>query len=131
WVADLNRLYRTEPALHTRDCGDLGFQWVEANDASSSVVAFLRWGREGRDVVLVVGNFTPVVRSGYRVGVPYPGRWVELLNGDATSYGGSGQGNLGGLDAEPIPSHGFPHSLPLTLPPLATLFLKPGPAQSP
>jgi len=125
WVADLNRLYRMEPALHARDCGDIGFQWVEPNDASSSVIAFLRWGRQEREVVLAVGNFTPVVRSGYRVGVPYPGRWAELLNGDATVYGGSGQGNLGGVEADPIPAHGFPHSLSLTLPPLAMLFLKP------
>ncbi|GAB4310452.1 MAG: 1,4-alpha-glucan branching protein GlgB [Candidatus Bipolaricaulota bacterium] len=125
WVADLNRLYRAEPALHVRDCGDVGFQWVEPSDASASVVAFLRWGRTERDVVLAVGNFTPVVRFGYRVGVPYPGRWMELLNGDATAYGGSGQGNLGGVEADPLPAHGFPHSLSLALPPLAMLFLKP------
>lgn len=125
WVTDLNRLYRSEPALHTRDCGDLGFQWVEPNDASSSVVAFLRWGRRERGVVLVVGNFTPVVRNGYRVGVPYPGRWTELLNGDGTAYGGSGQGNWGEVTADPIPAHGFPYTLSLTLPPLAILFLKP------
>jgi 1,4-alpha-glucan branching enzyme len=127
WVADLNRLYRTEPALHARDCGDLGFQWVEPNDGASSVVAFLRWGRGEREVVLAAGNFTPVVRTGYRVGVPYPGRWAEVLNGDATEYGGSGVGNLGAVEAEPVPSHGFPQSLSLTLPPLAMLFLKPAP----
>ncbi len=125
WVADLNRLYRSEPALHARDCGDIGFQWVEPNDAASSVVAFLRWGRGEREVVLVVGNFTPVVRLGYRVGVPYPGRWGELLNSDATDYSGSGQGNLGGVEAEPIPGQGFAQSLSLTLPPLGILFLKP------
>lgn len=125
WVSDLNRLYRTEPALHTRDCGDLGFQWVEAHDAAASVVAFLRWGRSEHEVVLAVGNFTPVVRWAYRVGVPHPGRWRELLNGDAVEYGGSGQGNLGGVEAEPVPCHGFPQSLSLTLPPLAMLFLKP------
>lgn len=124
WVADLNRLYCAEPALHSRDCGDIGFQWVEPSDAGSSVVAFLRWGREDRDVVLAVGNFTPVVRTGYRVGVPYPGRWAEILNGDATAYGGSGQGNLGGVDAEEVPAHGFPRSLSLTLPPLAMLFFR-------
>ncbi len=125
WVADLNRLYRSEPSLHTRDCGDLGFQWVEAGDASASVVAFLRWGREAEDPVLFVGNFTPVVRFGYRVGVPSGGRWEELLNSDAVEYEGSGQGNLGGVEAEPVPAHGFPQSLSLTLPPLAVLFLKP------
>ena len=125
WVADLNHLYRSEPALHTRDCGDLGFEWVEPNDAASSVIAFLRRGHSDRDVILVVGNFTPVVRSGYRIGVPRPGRWAELLNGDAVDYGGSGQGNLGGTEAEPVPAHGFTQSLSLTLPPLAMLFLKP------
>jgi len=125
WVADLNRLYCAEPALHQRDCGDLGFQWVEAGDAASSTVAFLRWGKENQEVVLAVGNFTPVVRSGYRVGVPSIGRWAELLNSDAVDYGGSGQGNLGGVDAELVPAHGFPQSLSLTLPPLAMLFLKP------
>jgi len=125
WVADLNRLYRAEPALHARDCGDLGFQWVEPNDAASSVIAFLRWGRQDREVILAVGNFTPVVRSGYRLGVPYPGRWLELLNGDAAEYGGSGQGNVGSVRAEQIPCLGFSQSLSLTLPPLAMLFLKP------
>ena len=125
WLGDLNRLYRTEPALHRRDCGDLSFQWVEANDAAASAVAFLRWGEEGKEVVLAVGNFTPVVRAGYRVGVPHGGRWTEILNSDAADYGGSGQGNLGRVETESIPSHGFPQSLSLTLPPLAMLFLKP------
>ncbi len=125
WVADLNRLYCAEPALHERDCESAGFQWVQADDAAASVIAFLRRGKAEGEVVLAVGNFTPVVRSGYRVGVPHPGRWRELLNGDAGEYGGSGQGNLGGVEAEPIPAHGFPYSLSLTLPPLAMLFLKP------
>lgn len=124
WVADLNRLYREEGALHTRDCGDLGFQWVVPDDADSSVIAFLRLGWEG-EPVLFVGNFTPVVRAGYRVGVPRGGRWRELLNSDAREYGGSGVGNLGGAEAEEVPSHGFPHCLSLTLPPLGALFLKP------
>ncbi len=123
WVRDLNRVYRAEPALHELDCDPQGFQWVEPNDAQSSVLAFLRWGR--KDCVLVVCNFTPVVRHGYRVGVPRPGFWKELLNSDAHEYGGSGVGNLGGVEAQPLPAHGFPYSLPLTLPPLGVLFLKP------
>jgi 1,4-alpha-glucan branching enzyme len=125
WLADLNRLYRTEPALYRRDCGDLGFQWVEPNDATSSAIAFLRWGRADREVILAVGNFTPVVRTDYRVGVPHGGRWSEILNSDAKGYGGSGQGNLGGVKADTIPCQGFPQSLSLTLPPLAMLFFKP------
>jgi len=125
WVRDLNRVYRGERALHELDCDPAGFQWVEPNDADSSVLAFLRSGRSPGDWVLVVGNFTPVVRGGYRVGVPRPGFWRELLNSDAQEYGGSGEGNLGGVEAQPIPAHGFPYSLPLTLPPLGIVFLKP------
>ncbi len=125
WVRDLNRVYRGERALHELDCDPAGFQWVEPNDADSSVLAFLRSGRSPGDWVLVVGNFTPVVRGGYRVGVPRPGFWRELLNSDAREYGGSGVGNLGGVEAQPIPAHGLPYSLPLTLPPLGILFLKP------
>ena len=125
WVRDLNRVYRGERALHELDCDPAGFQWVEPNDADSSVLAFLRSGRSPGDWVLVVGNFTPVVRGGYRVGVPRPGFWRELLNSDAQEYGGSGAGNLGGVEAQPIPAHGFPYSLPLTLPPLGIVFLKP------
>ena len=124
WVRDLNRVYRGERALHELDCDPAGFQWVEPNDADSSVLAFLRSGRSPGDWVLVVGNFTPVVRGGYRVGVPRPGFWRELLNSDAQEYGGSGEGNLGGVEAQPIPAHGFPYSLPLTLPPLGIVFLK-------
>ncbi len=125
WVRDLNRVYRGERALHELDCDPAGFQWVEPNDADSSVLAFLRSGRSPGEWVLVVGNFTPVVRGGYRVGVPRPGFWRELLNSDAREYGGSGVGNLGGVEAQPIPAHGLPYSLPLTLPPLGILFLKP------
>jgi len=91
-------------------------------------VAFLRRARELGDVVLVVSNFTPVVRSDYRVGVPRPGRWRELVNTDADAYGGSGQGNAGGVWAESKAWHGRPHSLSLTLPPLSTVILKPAEA---
>jgi 1,4-alpha-glucan branching enzyme len=122
-VRDLNRLYRTLPALHVKDTESSGFEWIEATDAESSVYAFLRLGGDGDAPVLVVCNFTPVVREGYRVGVPSGGRWAERLNTDSAIYGGSDVGNLGGVEAEPVPQHGRPFSLNLTLPPLATLIL--------
>lgn len=124
WVQDLNRLYRQDPALHQQDCAPGGFEWIDCTDAEQSVIAFLRYGHASPTPILVVCNFTPVPRFGYRVGVPYPGFWRELLNSDAQEYGGSGMGNLGGVEATPIPFHNRPYSLELTLPPLAILFLK-------
>jgi 1,4-alpha-glucan branching enzyme len=124
WIDDLNRLYRDTPALHELDCDAAGFEWVDANDAVSSVIAFLRRGHAD-EPVLVVCNFTPVPRANHRVGVPSGGVWRELLNSDADVYGGSGQGNLSAIEAAPVPFHGRPHSLVLTLPPLAALFLSP------
>jgi 1,4-alpha-glucan branching enzyme len=123
-VSDLNRLYREEAALHELDLDPAGFEWVDANDAAASVLSFLRKPRSAGGPVLVVCNFTPVVRLDYRVGVPHAGRWVEILNSDAEGYGGSGQGNSGGLEAEAIPHHGRDHSLNLTLPPLGAVFLR-------
>ncbi|HLE84496.1 MAG TPA: 1,4-alpha-glucan branching protein GlgB [Thermoanaerobaculia bacterium] len=136
-VGDLNRLYRQEPALHELDCDPAGFEWLEANDAEASVLAFLRKGRSkeesaaakpkgepAADLVVCVFNFTPTVRTDYRLGVPRGGRWQELLNTDAPIYWGSGQGNLGGVEAAPVPAHGRTHSLTLTLPPLGAIFLK-------
>ena len=125
WVKDLNRIYQEERALHELDCEPSGFQWVIPDDADSGVLAFLRKGKEPRDCVLVVAHFTPVVREGYRVGVPFPGFWQELLNSDAKEYCGSGVGNLGGVWSEEVPSQSFPFSLSLTIPPLGILFLKP------
>jgi 1,4-alpha-glucan branching enzyme len=125
WVRDLNRIYQEERALHELDCEPSGFQWVIPDDADSGVLAFLRKGKEPRDCVLVVAHFTPVVREGYRVGVPFPGFWQELLNSDAKEYCGSGVGNLGGVWSEKVPSQNFPFSLSLTIPPLGILFLKP------
>lgn len=124
WVQDLNRVYREESALHELDCEPEGFQWVIADDADSGVLAFLRKAQEARECVLIVAHFTPVVRANYRVGVPFPGIWRELLNSDAREYGGSGVGNLGGALAEPVPAQGLPCSLTLTIPPLGILFLK-------
>lgn len=125
WVADLNRLYRREPALHERDADPAGFEWVDFSDVEKSVVSYLRRGRSADDVVLVACNFTPVPRYNYRVGVPFGGFWKEVLNSDATEYGGSGVGNLGGVEAEQVPAHGRPWSLPLTLPPLAAVVFTP------
>jgi 1,4-alpha-glucan branching enzyme len=123
WVEDLNRLYRREPALFTQDFSPGGFEWIDCNDVEQSVITFLRKGREG-EMILVACNFTPVPRYNYRVGVPTGGFWQEILNSDAQEYGGSGHGNLGGMEATPIPCHGRLHSLNLTLPPLGAVFFK-------
>lgn len=124
WVEDLNRVYREEPALFQLDFDQSGFQWIDCTDLDNSVISFIRRGRHSEDVIMVVANFTPVVRYNYRVGAPRSGFWKELLNSDASLYGGSGQGNLGGVETSPIPHHGHYQSLNLTLPPLAILFFK-------
>ena len=123
-VGDLNRLYRDYPALHETDTRPEGFEWAVVNDSENSVLAYFR--RRGDEMLLVVHNLTPVPRHEYRIGVPGPGRWVEILNSDAEVYGGSGQGNLGGVDTGPlsVPSRGRPESIDVTLPPLATVVLK-------
>jgi 1,4-alpha-glucan branching enzyme len=122
WVGDLNRLYRNEPALHELDCDPAGFEWIDCDDKDSSVVSLLRKGHSTSKLVIAVCNLTPVPRMGYRIGVPRGGYWRELLNSDATEYGGSGMGNGGGIQAEPTPLHGRPCSLKLTLPPLSVMF---------
>jgi 1,4-alpha-glucan branching enzyme len=124
WVGDLNRLYLEEPALHRLDFDPRGFRWIDCNDSLASVLSWLRLSDAGAPIV-VVCNFTPVPRRNYRVGVPAGGFWHEVLNSDARDYGGSGQGNLGGVEAAPLPTHGRPYSLALTLPPLGALFLRP------
>jgi 1,4-alpha-glucan branching enzyme len=124
WVRDLNRLYRREPALHARDFDMHGFEWADLHDWEHSVISFLRRGDGPDDLMLVVCNFTPVPHVNYRVGVPRGGRWTEALNSDAALYGGSGLGNLGGVEAAPVPAHGRDHSLVLALPPLAVLFFR-------
>jgi len=125
WVRELNRLYRDTPALYELDFSQQGFEWIDCNDAEGSVLAFLRKDRTRGGVVLVVCNFTPMLRENYRVGVPRGGLWRERLNSDAREYGGSGQGNLGAVEASPLPAHGRFHSLSLRLPPLGVLFLTP------
>ncbi len=124
WVADLNHFYRSRPSMFELDHDPGGFEWVDFRDTDSSVVSYLRKSRDER-FTLVVLNHTPVARYGYRVGVPLPGLWKEALNSDAPTYGGSGVGNLGGVEAEPISFHGHPYSIPVTLPPLGALFFTP------
>ncbi len=123
-VRDLNRLYRSSPALHRFDCEPSGFEWIDAGDASQSILSFIRRGEAEEPPVAVVCNFTPVVRHGFRLGVPKQGRWIEKLNTDSGVYGGSNVGNLGSVEAQAISSHGQPFSVELTLPPLATVMLE-------
>lgn len=124
WVRDLNTIYRGEPSLYELDCEPEGFSWVDCNDAEQSVLCLIRRGRDVDDATLLVCNFTPVPRTNYRVGVPRAGRWEEFLNSDAPLYGGSGQGNLGGVDSAPVPAHGHRQSLNLVLPPLGLIALR-------
>jgi 1,4-alpha-glucan branching enzyme len=129
-VGDLNRVYKDYPALHETDCVPEGFEWAVVNDSEASVLAYFRRASNG-ETLLVVHNLTPVPRDAYRIGVPGPGRWVEVLNSDSEIYGGSGQGNMGGVDTGPlsVPHHGRPESIDLTLPPLATLVFKQFPGE--
>ena len=122
-VRDLNRLYRETPALHARDCEPRASAGSSSTTTTQSVFAWLRCGARSDPPVAVVCNFTPVPREGYRVGLPYQGNWREVLNTDAGSYGGSNMGNSAASRPRRNPSHGFPASATLTLPPLATLFL--------
>jgi 1,4-alpha-glucan branching enzyme len=124
WVRDLNQFYKSEPAMHELDNQPGGFDWVDCSDANASVLSFVRRGRSTDDIILCVLNLTPVVRDGYRVGVPSAGYWQERLNSDAGFYWGSNVGNSGGVFAEAIPMHGQPFSVLLNLPPLAAVFFK-------
>jgi 1,4-alpha-glucan branching enzyme len=123
WIGDLNALMRAEPALHELDFDAAGFEWIDARDSDASVITFVRRAQRGAPI-LVVCNFTPVPRSNYMVGVPAPGFWKEVLNSDARHYGGSGAGNLGGVESAPVAAQGRFNSLALTLPPLATVFFR-------
>jgi len=124
WVEDLNRLYRSEPALHELDCDSAGFEWIDGSDVEHSAISFIRKGKSTGEIVLIVCNFTPMTHFNYKVGAPRGGSWIELLNSDAKQYGGSGQGNLGGVEAATVPWHGRPYSLNITVPPLAAMFFK-------
>jgi 1,4-alpha-glucan branching enzyme len=121
WVRDLNTFYRGQATLHQLDFEAAGFEWVDCKDFQRSVTSFLRRARNPDDQLLFVCNFTPVIRQNYRIGISAGGYWREVLNSDAPVYGGSGQGNLGGLSAVPLPIHGRPFSLNMLLPPLAMI----------
>jgi 1,4-alpha-glucan branching enzyme len=129
WVRDLNTFYRGQPSVYEVDFEPSGFEWVDSGDFEGSVISFLRRAKNPGDMTLFVCNFTPVPRHNYRVGAPVNGYWIEALNSDAPLYGGSGQGNSGGVEAVPLPVHGRPYSLELTIPPLGILVLRPGPPQ--
>jgi 1,4-alpha-glucan branching enzyme len=125
WVRDLNTFYRGRPSLFEVDFEPAGFEWVDCSDSARSILCFLRKGRNPADLTLFACNFTPVPRHNYRVGVPWDCHWREALNSDAQLYGGSGQGNIGGASAAPLPVHGRPYSLNLTLPPLGMVVFCP------
>jgi 1,4-alpha-glucan branching enzyme len=125
-VSDIQREYRSNPALYEVDFEWMGFQWLESHDNENSVFAFLRKGRDPNDVVVVVCNFTPVPRKEYLVGVPTGGPWREILNTDSSLYSGSDVGNGGVVWAEDKGKSGQPHTLSLTLPPLGALYFRPG-----
>ncbi|MBT8141569.1 MAG: alpha amylase C-terminal domain-containing protein, partial [Gammaproteobacteria bacterium] len=120
-VADLNRIYRDTPALYELDCESAGFAWIEGGAQADNVLSFIRWDTQRQAPVMVVCNFSPIRRAPYRIGAPMAGHWREILNTDSELYGGSGSGNLGGLDTEKIPAHGHADSFAMTLPPLSTL----------
>jgi 1,4-alpha-glucan branching enzyme len=124
FVEDLNRTYRQTPALHVFDNDPRGFQWLDPHDSQQSVFSYLRRGYPTDNDVIVVCNFTPVPRQNYRVGAPHSGCWQEILNTDSNIYGGSGWGNMGGVEGTDVASHGQPCSLTVTIPPLSALFLK-------
>jgi 1,4-alpha-glucan branching enzyme len=124
FVADMNKIYKNEPALWEQDYENAGFQWIDFNDSENSIISFIRRGREWHNIILFVCNFTPVVRRHYRVGVPFGGYYQEILNSDAYEYGGAGYGNLGGVIPGTIPHHNQPMSVDLTLPPLSVLVFK-------
>jgi len=123
-VSQLNRVYRASPALHRLDFSSAGFEWLAADEADLSIFAFLRKAGDGSPPLLAVSNMTPVPRTNYMLGVPLGGRWCEVINTDATEFGGSGWGNFGGVEAAPVGSHGRRQSVCLTLPPLSTLILE-------
>src|SRR5690606_18864433 len=125
FVRDLNRLYRTEKAMHEIDFSYDGFEWINCNDRDNSIVSFMRKGSKPEDTLVFVCNFTPVVRSSYRIGVPYNTFYREILNSDSEIYGGSNAGNLGGDQAKEEGHDGRPCSIDICVPPLAVVILKP------
>ena len=125
WVRDLNTFLRGEPALYEIDFEPAGFSWIDCNDSRQSILTFYRRGKDTQqDIVVCAANFTPMPRYNYRVGVPETGFWEEVLNSDATLYGGSGQGNLNGADTTPVGAHGEYQSINITMPPLAIVIFR-------
>jgi 1,4-alpha-glucan branching enzyme len=124
FLRDLNTLYHHEPALSIFDYAPEGFSWIDPHDSDNSVVSFMRRSKDPADTLLFICNFTPVPRHGYRVGVPDPGEYYELINSDADRYGGSGLENLQLMPSGPVFWQSCPHSVLLTLPPLSTIILK-------
>jgi 1,4-alpha-glucan branching enzyme len=127
-VRDLNQVYRGEPALWSQDTKPDGFRWINADDAAGNAVSFIRYGSDGSMLVCLV-NFSGAPHDGYRIGLPRPGTWLEVINTDADLYGGSGVGNLGAVHAEPVPHNDLPASATLRLPPLGALWLRPAPGE--
>jgi len=124
-MRDLNRIYRAHPALWEADTEPAGFRWIDADNADANSIAFARFAPASNQVLICLANFSPVVRNRYRLGLPKPGFYREILNTDSRWYGGNDVGNQGGVQAEQIPSHGFPYSAEFTLPPLAVVWLCP------
>jgi 1,4-alpha-glucan branching enzyme len=125
FVTDLNQVYRSQGALHELDFQPQSFAWIQCDDSQNSSYAFLRYGRDRKECIVVALNFTPVPRNNYRVGVPRAGYYSELLNSDSAIYGGGNLGNFGGCYSEPIPMHGHGQSVSITLPPLSIVMLRP------
>ena len=123
WMRDLNRVYRQEPALHRVDFSAEGFEWIDSDNSEMSIIAFLR-KTAGEPPIMVVTNFTPVPRQNFLMGVPLRGKWREILNSDAHDYGGSGWGNMGGVDSVPVGAHGRLDSINLNIAPLATMMFR-------
>ncbi len=124
WLRDLNHAYRRERALHEVDFDPSGFRWIDCDDGDNSVVSLIRRARDPQDFIVIVANFTPVPRPGYRIGVPEDGWYRELLNSDSEIYGGGNVGNGGGVQADASPMHGLDYSMSLMLPPLGFVMLK-------
>jgi len=124
-VRDLNARYRESPALWSQDSSPDGFSWIDANDAQGNVISFLRFGSQesGVPVLACIANFSATPHLDYRIGLPLAGRWREVLNTDATGYGGSGVGNFGSVEAIPMPWHGRPASASIAVPPLGVIWL--------
>jgi 1,4-alpha-glucan branching enzyme len=124
WVSDLNAFYRGEPAMHEYDFNPSGWRWIDADDSDDSVLCYLRYGKDENTPLVVALNFTPIPRRGYRVGVPFAGHWREVLNSNAAIYGGTDEGNFGGVNTDDIECHGQLQSVLLNLPPLGMVVFK-------